>query len=180
MPKCKDSRKCILRGTARDKQECLVLQEVYEDGKCLFCKANRSDINGFTHRPAKNTRKTLKKPAPKITGVYAELHERIQLVANHHGARWREELKFLESVRTELLELAKMRDRDRWRIPDEEPDDGQAVLMTVVEEGSEEAKVRIGRYRDGEFETEAECYVFAWKPLCDPWEVLSEAEDDAE
>lgn len=154
-----------------------MLQEVYEDGKCPFCKENRSDINGFTHRPAA-IRKVVKKHTPTATDTYTAVLDRIQLVANRHGARWREELKFLESVRTELLELAKMRDRDRWRMPDEEPDDGQSVLMTVVEEGSEEAKIRIGRYRDGEFETETECYAFAWKPLCDPWEVLSEADQN--
>ena len=179
MPKCNDSRECVLRGTSRDKRECLVLQEMYADGKCPFCKANRSDINGFTHRPAKNTRKTVKKPAPKITGVYAELHERIQLVANHHGARWREELKFLESIKAELEALARLREDTAWRPAGEEPDDGQQILTTVVEDGADTALVRIGRYKDGDYEIYGDeaFYVFAWKPLCDPWEGVYEAED---
>ena len=164
----------------RSHGECTILQEMYEDGKCPFCKADRSDVNGLRNKPSSGKKKVAKKIVLKATDVYVAVLERIRFVANHHGAEWRGELRFLEAVKAELIELAKVREDARWRTLDEEPDDGQSVLMTVVEEGSEEAKVRIGRYEDGEFETEAECYVFAWKPLCDPWEVLSEAEDDAE
>ena len=181
MPKCKDSRKCILRGTARDKQECLALQEVYEDGKCPFCKESRSDINGFTHRPAV-VRKIVKKHTPNSTDTYTAVLDRIQLVANRHGAEWRNELKFLESVKAELEALARLREDTAWRPAGEEPDDGQQILATVVEDGADTALVRIGRYKDGDYEIYGDeaFYVFAWKPLCDPWEGVYEAEDTDE
>lgn len=164
----------------RSHGECTILQEMYDDSKCPFCKADRSDVNGLRSKPSSGKKKVAKKIVLKATNVYVAVLERIRFVANHHGADWRGELRFLEAVKAELIELAKAREDARWRTLDEEPGDGQFVLMTVVEESEDKALVRIGQYKDGNFETETKCYAFAWKPLCDPWEVLSEAEDDDE
>ena len=105
-------------------------------------------------------------------------------MANNHGTYWRKELKFLEMVKVELEELARMHENARWKTADEEPDDGQPILATVIEEDSDELEVRSGRYVDGEYEIDSaedeEFYVYAWKPLCDPWEGAYEVEENTE
>lgn len=181
--KCNDSRKCIFRDEEIHKGECKILQFTYEkDGQCAFCKKNISDRNGLTTQQAEKVTGEPKRKSGKATATntYKAVLDRIQLVANRHGAEWRKELKFLEAVKKELKELAELRERYRWHeITRELPDNNDTCLVTVI--GDDGVQVREGTFADGDFvfEDAEDMTVFAWASMPEPWEGINDIIKDS-